>query len=153
MALIGCGSSPSGTPLGATGLVVVLPAGAQMRAIEQNSVYLIDWKDQDGKANRAVVSLIGTLEDPAPSPEHLIRQYELGMLQGDTKFKKLSDIKIGAGSRRLVYYPELKGRQGAVNTTHLILGRKIAEVILLHPGTPEPSASQKALAASISGFE
>jgi len=151
ISLIGCSSSPSGTPLGATGLSVVVPVNAEVKAIEQNRVYRIDWKDDDGKANRALVSLIEA--QGSPTTEDLAREFEQGLKQGKAKFKKLSDTKFGKSSRRLVFRAELADRQNSETTTHLIIGRKITEVILLHPGAKEPSASQVALASSISGFE
>lgn len=149
--LIGCGSSPSGTRLGDTGLSVVVPVNAEVKAIEENRVYRIDWKDDDGKANRAVVSLIEA--QGSQTAEDLARDFEQGLKQSNAKFEKLSDTKLGKSSRRLVFRAELADRQNSENTSHLILGRKIAEVILLHPGAKEPTASQDALAASISGFE
>lgn len=129
----------------------MLPANAEIKPIEQNRVYRIDWNDEGGKANRAVVSLIEA--QGSPTTEDFARNFEQELKQGNGKFEKLSDTKGGKSSRRLVFRAELADRRNSENTTHLILGRKIAEVILLHPGAKEPTASQKAFADSISGFE
>lgn len=149
---IGCGKAPPATPLGTLGISAVLPAGAQVKTLEENLVYRIEWSDPDGQQRRAMVSLLAIDGNFSDNLVPALAEYESAIRAGNAKVKKISETRIDSNAHRVVYRTELADRHDSQSTSQVFIGRKVVEVILVHPGAEEPSASQKALADSVRGF-
>lgn len=128
-----------------------LPERSTIETLEKGRVYRVKWKNENGMALRAVVTILQNSRLNENEHLNFLGKYESAMMADSMSFTRTKDEQLNALTRQVEFRTNIDSDKMSSSTVVLLMGEKVVEVILAHPNKASPAQSQLNLVENLKG--